>query len=116
MRGAGGRGHGAGGWQGGGDGAGGEAGEWGKEWHGEGSSRAARCLLVRRKLPHSTAKHEVPGVHSVLHAAATPTVFPNVKTPAEQTREAGYSECAMEGLAVRPRKGDAGGWAGAVCG
>ena len=42
-------------------------------------------------------------------------MFPNAKKPAEQTREAGYSECAMEGLAVRPRKGDAGGWAGAVC-
>lgn len=39
----------------------------------------------------------------------TPAVFPNVKVPPEQTRAAGYSECAMEGLAVKPRKGDAGG-------
>lgn len=35
------------------------------------------------------------------------TVFPNVKVPPEQTREAGYSECAMDGLAVKSRKGDA---------
>lgn len=38
-----------------------------------------------------------------------PAVFPNVKVPPEQTREAGYSECAMDGLAVKSRKGDAGG-------
>ncbi|KAI7835426.1 hypothetical protein COHA_010673 [Chlorella ohadii] len=35
------------------------------------------------------------------------TVFPNVPVPPGQTREAGYSECAMKGLAVKPRKGDA---------
>lgn len=35
-------------------------------------------------------------------------VFPNVPVPEGQTRAAGYSDCAMEGLAVRPRKGDAG--------
>ncbi|EFN51227.1 hypothetical protein CHLNCDRAFT_28161 [Chlorella variabilis] len=35
------------------------------------------------------------------------TVFPNVKAPPEQTLEAGYSECATQGLAVKPRKGDA---------
>ena len=43
-------------------------------------------------------------------SAPCPAVFPNAKKPPEQTREAGFSECAMEGLAVRPRKGDAGGW------
>jgi prolyl 4-hydroxylase len=35
------------------------------------------------------------------------TIFPKVKPPSWQTTEAGYSECAMKGLAVRPRKGDA---------
>lgn len=35
------------------------------------------------------------------------TVFPNVPVPSTQTAEAGFSKCAMEGLAVRPRKGDA---------
>lgn len=35
------------------------------------------------------------------------TVFPNAPRPASQTREGGYSECAMAGLAYRPRKGDA---------
>ncbi|KAL6782723.1 PFH16 [Auxenochlorella protothecoides x Auxenochlorella symbiontica] len=35
------------------------------------------------------------------------TVFPNAAVPASQSREAGYSECAMAGLAYRPRKGDA---------
>lgn len=35
------------------------------------------------------------------------TVFPNVPVPPSQTLAAGYSECAMKGLAVRPRKGDA---------
>jgi len=34
------------------------------------------------------------------------TVFPKVKPPPEQTRAAGFSECAMKGLAVKPRKGD----------
>lgn len=34
-------------------------------------------------------------------------MFPNVKAPPEQTLEAGYSECATQGLAVKPRKGDA---------
>ncbi|KAL4857405.1 putative prolyl 4-hydroxylase 7 [Chlorella vulgaris] len=33
--------------------------------------------------------------------------FPNVPVPPSQTLAAGYSECAMKGLAVRPRKGDA---------
>jgi prolyl 4-hydroxylase len=35
------------------------------------------------------------------------TVFGNVPTPATQTREAGFSECAMDGLAVKAEKGDA---------
>jgi prolyl 4-hydroxylase len=35
------------------------------------------------------------------------TVFGNVKKPATQTIEAGFSECAMDGLAVKPEKGDA---------
>eukprot|EP00887_Chlorella_sp_A99_P007247 scaffold2.g7247.t1 len=35
------------------------------------------------------------------------TVFPNTRRPASQTKAAGFSECAMQGLAVRPRKGDA---------
>jgi prolyl 4-hydroxylase len=35
------------------------------------------------------------------------TVFGNVPRPPTQTREAGYSECAMDGLAVKPEKGDA---------
>jgi len=35
------------------------------------------------------------------------TVFPKVAVPANQTKEAGYSDCAMQGLAVRPQKGDA---------
>ncbi|PSC76370.1 Prolyl 4-hydroxylase subunit alpha-2 [Micractinium conductrix] len=35
------------------------------------------------------------------------TVFPNVPAPPEQTPEAGYSECAMEGLSVKPKRGDA---------
>ena len=35
------------------------------------------------------------------------TVFPNAPVPSYQTRAAGYSECAMQGLAVRPKKGDA---------
>lgn len=35
------------------------------------------------------------------------TVFPNVPRPETQTREAGFSECADVGLAVRPQKGDA---------
>mmetsp|Transcript_37768 Transcript_37768/g.111811 ORF Transcript_37768/g.111811 Transcript_37768/m.111811 type:complete len:341 (+) Transcript_37768:90-1112(+) len=34
------------------------------------------------------------------------TVFPKVPVPDSQTREAGYSECAMQGLANKPRKGD----------
>jgi hypothetical protein len=38
----------------------------------------------------------------------TTAVFPNVPVPPSQTLAAGYSECAMKGLAVRPRKGDAG--------
>eukprot|EP00798_Chlamydomonas_sp_ICE-L_P023221 gene23221-30442_t len=35
------------------------------------------------------------------------TVFPKVPAPTNQTRENGYSECAMQGLANKPRKGDA---------
>ena len=35
------------------------------------------------------------------------TVFPNVKAPESQTHEAGFSHCASQGLAVRPRKGEA---------
>ena len=35
------------------------------------------------------------------------TVFPNVPVPSTQSIAEGFSECAMEGLAVRPRKGDA---------
>ncbi|KAG7671340.1 hypothetical protein Ndes2526B_g02162 [Nannochloris sp. 'desiccata'] len=35
------------------------------------------------------------------------TVFANVPKPATQTLEAGFSECAMDGLAVKPEKGDA---------
>lgn len=35
------------------------------------------------------------------------TVFPNVPAPAGQTREAGFTECAMRGLAYRPKKGSA---------
>jgi len=35
------------------------------------------------------------------------TVFGNVPKPASQTLEAGFSECAMDGLAVKPEKGDA---------
>lgn len=35
------------------------------------------------------------------------TIFPNVDIPPTQTRKAGFSQCAMEGLAVKPRKGDA---------
>ncbi|KAL6749839.1 hypothetical protein V8C86DRAFT_2832280 [Haematococcus lacustris] len=35
------------------------------------------------------------------------TVFPKVPAPAGQTAAAGYSECAMQGLAYKPRKGDA---------
>ena len=35
------------------------------------------------------------------------TVFGNVPKPATQTREAGFSECAMDGLAVKAEKGDA---------
>lgn len=35
-------------------------------------------------------------------------VFPNVKKPASQTTANGFSECSMQGLAVRPRQGDAG--------
>lgn len=35
------------------------------------------------------------------------TVFPNVPVPPTQTREAGFTECAMKGLAYRPKKGDA---------
>ncbi|GAX83112.1 hypothetical protein CEUSTIGMA_g10538.t1 [Chlamydomonas eustigma] len=34
------------------------------------------------------------------------TVFPKVPIPAGQTKEAGYSECAMKGLAYKPVKGD----------
>lgn len=33
-------------------------------------------------------------------------MFPNIATPAAQS-EAEFSECAMQGMAVRPRKGDA---------
>ena len=29
-----------------------------------------------------------------------------VPAPKEQTKEAGYSDCAMKGLAYKPRKGD----------
>lgn len=34
-------------------------------------------------------------------------MFPNIKAPANQTRAGGFSECAMEGMAVKSRKGDA---------
>ena len=34
-------------------------------------------------------------------------VFPNVPVPPGQTRKAGFSECGMKGLAVKPVKGDA---------
>lgn len=34
------------------------------------------------------------------------TVFPNIAAPPHQTRE-NFSECAMQGMAVKPRKGDA---------
>lgn len=34
------------------------------------------------------------------------TVFPNIPVPEGQTAEH-YSECAMQGLAVKPRRGDA---------
>lgn len=49
---------------------------------------------------------------TVLMYLATPesggeTVFPNVDPPPEQTIQAGFSECSMKGLAVRPVKGDA---------
>jgi hypothetical protein len=40
-------------------------------------------------------------------ASGGETVFPNVPAPPSQTLEAGYSECAMQGLAYRPRRGDA---------
>ncbi|KAG2482129.1 hypothetical protein HYH03_018915 [Edaphochlamys debaryana] len=48
---------------------------------------------------------------TVLMYLATPeergeTVFPKVKAPPNQTREH-FSECAMQGYAVKPRKGDA---------
>lgn len=36
------------------------------------------------------------------------TVFPNLPAAPHQTRENGFSECALEGLAAKPRKGDAG--------
>ncbi|KAG1663378.1 hypothetical protein FOA52_007115 [Chlamydomonas sp. UWO 241] len=35
------------------------------------------------------------------------TVFPKVPVPKGQTLAAGFSECAMQGLANKPRKGDA---------
>ena len=35
------------------------------------------------------------------------TVFPKVPVPEGQTKEDGFSECAMQGLAVKPKKGDA---------
>lgn len=35
------------------------------------------------------------------------TVFPNVAVPKSQNQSAGFSQCAMKGLAVKPRKGDA---------
>lgn len=49
---------------------------------------------------------------TVLMYLATPikggeTVFPEVSPPPEQTLEAGFSECAMQGLAVKAVKGDA---------
>ena len=49
---------------------------------------------------------------TVLMYVSTPesggeTIFPNVPAPPGQTLAAGFSQCAMEGLAVRPRKGDA---------
>ena len=34
------------------------------------------------------------------------TVFPKVPVPKGQTKAAGYSDCAMKGLAYKPRKGD----------
>lgn len=40
------------------------------------------------------------------------TVFPNLPAAPHQTRENGFSECALEGLAAKPRKGDAGACAG----
>jgi 2OG-Fe(II) oxygenase superfamily len=39
-------------------------------------------------------------------AAPVAQVFPNVKVPPTQTRES-YSECAMKGLSVKPKKGSA---------
>lgn len=49
---------------------------------------------------------------TILMYLATPeeggeTVFPNVAVPPGQTPEAGFSKCAMDGLAVKARKGDA---------
>lgn len=35
------------------------------------------------------------------------TVFPNVPKPATQTKENGFSECSMQGLAVKAKRGDA---------
>jgi hypothetical protein len=35
------------------------------------------------------------------------TVFPKVPPPPSQTRAAGFSECAMKGLAAKPKKGSA---------
>ena len=40
-------------------------------------------------------------------ASGGETVFPKVAVPEGQTRGGGFSECAMKGLALKPRKGDA---------
>lgn len=45
-------------------------------------------------------------LQSVTCSVMLQTVFPDIEAPAGQTREQ-YSECAMQGLAVKPRKGDA---------
>ena len=46
-----------------------------------------------------------PGLHPRAACPRAPTR--QVKAPASQTRAAGFSECAMKGLAAKPRKGSA---------
>lgn len=58
-----------------------------------------------RRHPHLLPRRSLP---TPQHPDFFGAVFPNVPVPPGQTREAGYSECAMKGLAVKPRKGDAG--------
>lgn len=73
---------------------------------GETGAAAVGRMPAWRPSPHpSTSPASLPSAPA--SPAPSCAVFPNVPKPAAQTRAAGYSECAMAGLAVRPRKGDA---------